>query len=378
MICGTGVDIAETARIERSIERHGERFTKRIFTSAEIAYCDRFKNRAERYAARFAAKEAAVQSFARGTGWREGIRWLDVEVVHLPSGKPELVLTGRAQEIARELRVTRRSVFDFAFRPLRGGSGSDFRSRCVASGNTPENSTIYSPPWRYCVQGVPSARRRRLARRTWVRLSSVKKQATKMVVVQTKPEYPVVAKVNYLQGRVQLKLTVDGEGKVTQAHVVAGEAVLAASALKAARGWLYRPLATSAGPAGFVTIVKLKYFLSSTVAELTPRRAESDFLRQVKPPAVVMPIEDPHAGESVRLHLLVDDEGKVDDVEVSPTSSTSQAEVALAAVAVDPSAPPTGGNLASHRFLPRRGCSHERTAVDCANCRQCAAIADKS
>jgi holo-[acyl-carrier protein] synthase len=108
MICGTGVDIAETARIELSIDRHGERFTKRIFTPAEIAYCDRFKNRAERYAARFAAKEAAFK--ALGTGWREGIRWLDVEVVHLPSGKPELVLAGRAQEIARELRVTRISV----------------------------------------------------------------------------------------------------------------------------------------------------------------------------------------------------------------------------------------------------------------------------
>jgi holo-[acyl-carrier protein] synthase len=108
MICGTGVDIAETERIGLSIERHGERFTKRIFTPAEIAYCDRFKNRAERYAARFAAKEAAFK--ALGTGWREGIRWLDVEVVHLPSGKPELVLTGRAQEVARELRVSRMAV----------------------------------------------------------------------------------------------------------------------------------------------------------------------------------------------------------------------------------------------------------------------------
>ncbi len=108
MICGTGVDIAETSRIERSLERHGERFAKKIFTSAEIAYCERFKNRAERYAARFAAKEAAFK--ALGTGWREGIRWLDLEVVHQPSGKPELVLTGRAQEVARELRVTRMSI----------------------------------------------------------------------------------------------------------------------------------------------------------------------------------------------------------------------------------------------------------------------------
>ena len=108
MILGTGVDIAETSRIERSLERHGERFSQRVFTPAEIAYCEKFKNRAERYAARFAAKEAAFK--ALGTGWREGIRWLDVEVVHLPSGKPELVLSGKALEIAREMRVTRMSV----------------------------------------------------------------------------------------------------------------------------------------------------------------------------------------------------------------------------------------------------------------------------
>jgi len=108
MILGTGVDIAETSRIEQSLERHGERFTKRVFTPGEIAYCERFKNRAERYTARFAAKEAAFK--ALGTGWREGIRWLDVEVVHQPSGKPELVLTGKALEVAHELRVTRMSV----------------------------------------------------------------------------------------------------------------------------------------------------------------------------------------------------------------------------------------------------------------------------
>ena len=108
MILGTGVDIAETSRIEQSLERHGERFAKRIFTAGEIAYCEKFKNRAERYAARFAAKEAAFK--ALGTGWREGIHWLDVEVVHQPSGKPELVLTGRAGEIAGQLGVTRTSV----------------------------------------------------------------------------------------------------------------------------------------------------------------------------------------------------------------------------------------------------------------------------
>ncbi|HKS94505.1 MAG TPA: holo-ACP synthase [Terriglobia bacterium] len=108
MIVGTGVDIAETVRIEHVLGRHGERFAARVFTPEEIAYCEKFKNKAERYAARFAAKEAAFK--ALGTGWGNGVRWLDVEVVHQPSGKPELVLRGRAEELARELGVTRTAV----------------------------------------------------------------------------------------------------------------------------------------------------------------------------------------------------------------------------------------------------------------------------
>src|SRR5213594_4034472 len=108
MIIGTGVDITETVRIEQVLNRHGERFSGRLFTPQEIAYCEKFKNKAERYAARFAAKEAAFK--ALGTGWRDGVRWLDVEVIHQPSGKPELLLTGRAAEVAREIGVTRTEV----------------------------------------------------------------------------------------------------------------------------------------------------------------------------------------------------------------------------------------------------------------------------
>jgi holo-[acyl-carrier protein] synthase len=108
MIVGTGVDIVETSRIEEALERHGGRFARRLFTPRESDYCERFRNRAERYAARFAAKEAAFK--ALGTGWRNGVRWLDVEVTHQPSGKPELLLTGRAEQLARELGVTRMAV----------------------------------------------------------------------------------------------------------------------------------------------------------------------------------------------------------------------------------------------------------------------------
>ena len=108
MIVGTGIDIAETERIEQTLNRYGDRFVRRICTAQEIVYCEKFKNRAERIAARFAAKEAAFK--ALGTGWGSGVRWLDVEVTHLPSGKPELTLSGRAGELAKALGVTRVSV----------------------------------------------------------------------------------------------------------------------------------------------------------------------------------------------------------------------------------------------------------------------------
>ncbi len=108
MTVGTGIDIAETERIEQALKRHGDRFSRKIFTPAEIAYCERFKNKAERYAARFAAKEAAFK--ALGTGWANGVRWLDVEISHQASGKPELRFSGRARELAGALGVARAVV----------------------------------------------------------------------------------------------------------------------------------------------------------------------------------------------------------------------------------------------------------------------------
>ncbi|HEY7679990.1 MAG TPA: holo-ACP synthase [Terriglobia bacterium] len=105
MIVGIGVDIAEVARLRQAIERHGERFLHRVFTPLEISYCQRHRNRYDRFAARFAAKEAAMK--ALGTGWRRGISWRDLEVINAPSGKPSLNLTGRAQEIFRSLGGTR-------------------------------------------------------------------------------------------------------------------------------------------------------------------------------------------------------------------------------------------------------------------------------
>lgn len=105
MIVGTGIDICEVARIRKAIEApHGPRLLERVFTEREIAYAERRANRYERYAARFAAKEAGMK--ALGTGWRKGLSWRDLEVVNLRSGRPTLQLHGRAEELAAGLRVT--------------------------------------------------------------------------------------------------------------------------------------------------------------------------------------------------------------------------------------------------------------------------------
>jgi holo-[acyl-carrier protein] synthase len=103
VIVGTGVDLAEVPRIRASIERFGRKFIDRIYTPAEIAYVERKANRFERYAARFAAKEAGMKAI--GTGWRHGVRWQDFEVANLPTGKPTLRFHGVAAKVADRLSV---------------------------------------------------------------------------------------------------------------------------------------------------------------------------------------------------------------------------------------------------------------------------------
>jgi holo-[acyl-carrier protein] synthase len=103
MIVGTGIDLAEVPRIRQSIERFGDRFLERVFTAGEISYCDSKANRMERYAARFAAKEAAMK--ALGTGWSQGVRWRDCEVTRLPGGRPTISFHGKAAAFAAKLGV---------------------------------------------------------------------------------------------------------------------------------------------------------------------------------------------------------------------------------------------------------------------------------
>ncbi len=99
MVIGIGVDIVEVGRIERVMGGSGSMVT-RVFTPSEIEYCEERKNQAQHFAGRFAAKEAALK--ALGTGWGEGIRWKDVEIVSEDSGRPLLKLHGRALQLSEE------------------------------------------------------------------------------------------------------------------------------------------------------------------------------------------------------------------------------------------------------------------------------------
>jgi holo-[acyl-carrier protein] synthase len=108
VILGIGTDLAEVPRIRRTIENYGERFLNRIYTERERAYASKKANGAERFAARFAAKEAGMKAI--GTGLRHGITWKDFEVVNEPSGRPTLSLSGVAKQIAERMGVRRISL----------------------------------------------------------------------------------------------------------------------------------------------------------------------------------------------------------------------------------------------------------------------------
>jgi holo-[acyl-carrier protein] synthase len=105
MIVGTGIDVAEVNRIATSIERFGRRFLARVFTAEEIRYCESKANKAERYAGRFAAKEAAMKAI--GTGWNRGVTWHDVEVARQPGGRPTIAFRGKAAEFFHKLGAAR-------------------------------------------------------------------------------------------------------------------------------------------------------------------------------------------------------------------------------------------------------------------------------
>jgi holo-[acyl-carrier protein] synthase len=103
-----GIDLVDCPRIEQMVERHGDRFVNRVFTAAEQAYARAHKNTTEKYAGRFAAKEAILKLI--GTGWRGKIKWTDIEVTNDPAGRPEVNLSGEVERIAAELKIAHISI----------------------------------------------------------------------------------------------------------------------------------------------------------------------------------------------------------------------------------------------------------------------------
>ena len=102
-ILGIGTDITECLRIARMIERHGELFISRVYTSEEIRYCQSRRQATQHFTGRWAGKEAILK--ALGTGWRRGISWLNVEIRNEPGGKPVVALRGGVRDLVQQLGV---------------------------------------------------------------------------------------------------------------------------------------------------------------------------------------------------------------------------------------------------------------------------------
>ena len=103
-VFGIGIDVVETVRIERSLEKFGDRFKGRVFTEREREYCDKMKFPGRHYAARFAAKEAISKAF--GTGITAEVGWKDMEILRRESGEPYVILHGGAKAFAEQKGVT--------------------------------------------------------------------------------------------------------------------------------------------------------------------------------------------------------------------------------------------------------------------------------
>jgi len=147
------------------------------------------------------------------------------------------------------------------------------------------------------------------------------RQATRLLLSQVSPEYPAVAHSNYIQGPVQIELFVASDGHVRMAHVLRGNALLAAAALKAVYHWAYRPCETAEGPVAFRTQVRVVFDLRRDPNARYPVTPERDLAERVTEPQIARDFAPP-SGPSVRLRVLVSDEGRaMDSMLVSGSSS---------------------------------------------------------
>ena len=141
------------------------------------------------------------------------------------------------------------------------------------------------------------------------------KIASKLVIRDEKPKYPSLARFNYIQGQVRIRLLVSAQGKVTNAHVLHGHPFLAASALSAVHRWSYRPYRIKSGAVPFWTLVDFIFQLNDRTPSKFPPKAEKDLQSRVTPPEVVNgPPEE--SANHVRVRVLLDSEGHVIDTHI--------------------------------------------------------------
>jgi len=139
-----------------------------------------------------------------------------------------------------------------------------------------------------------------------------RKDASNLILNQTKPDYPALAKVNYIQGRVRMRLLVSSQGRVVESNVIEGHPFLAVAALSAVHEWVYRPLQSPAGPVPFVTMVEVNFALRNIQPQRFPPEPVKDLNRQVRPPQV---LDRPSAQlHLVHLRVLVSENGQAIDV----------------------------------------------------------------
>jgi TonB family protein len=175
-----------------------------------------------------------------------------------------------------------------------------------------------------------------------------RRTATALILSQVKPEYPPLAKVNYIQGRVRLQVSVSLEGKVTTANVIEGHPFLAAAALKAVRHWLYQPFKTGAGAFPFVTLVDVNFALRNTKINQLPPQPEEDLSRQIRPPEMLS--QPPAHFPTMHVRVLVSDQGEA--LDVNPVAGSSfQYDTALKFVEHCQFQPARWGRLAVPWYL---------------------------
>lgn len=155
------------------------------------------------------------------------------------------------------------------------------------------------------------------------------KEASKLLIHVSKPEYPVIARVNYVRGPVKLRIRVNRKGKVVAAHVASGEPLLAAAAIKAIRKWRYRPYVSSKGPEGFKTDVVLTFSLIPfRIKRRLPIHPDKYLKNQVHPPQVLARPQVSHPRKRVKFKVLVSSKGEVLDA-VPESRKKSEVELAL-------------------------------------------------